>query len=227
MVPDSLARQILDSIGARAVAMKMGQQRRLLAVSDMPPHDQPRHRHARHAVASRHHRCVRHAALRRQRRDARGRARRRWAATSSRSCSTRRRCARRCCASRVNILLLSLLISGDHRDAGLSRAALSVGAADAAHHRQHDGVPRRPGKSRRASSRRPAAATRSASPSASSPPCSATSPRCCSRRAISPRSGSRCRRSTTTCATCWPRRSCSPTGWRACPTRTCSASRRS
>jgi signal transduction histidine kinase len=37
MVPDSLARQILDSIGARAVAMKMGTQRRLLAVSDQPP----------------------------------------------------------------------------------------------------------------------------------------------------------------------------------------------
>src|SRR5436190_19435997 len=37
MVPDSLAQQILDSIGARAVAMKMGQQRRLLAVADMPP----------------------------------------------------------------------------------------------------------------------------------------------------------------------------------------------
>src|SRR3981081_2636196 len=36
-VPDSLARQILDSIDARAVAMKMGTQRRLLAVSDMPP----------------------------------------------------------------------------------------------------------------------------------------------------------------------------------------------
>jgi len=37
MVPESLARQILASIGARAVAMKMGTQRRLLAVSDMPP----------------------------------------------------------------------------------------------------------------------------------------------------------------------------------------------
>ena len=36
MVPDSLARQILDSIGARAVAMKMGNQRRLLASSDVP-----------------------------------------------------------------------------------------------------------------------------------------------------------------------------------------------
>jgi signal transduction histidine kinase len=37
MVPDSLARQILGSVGARAVAMKMGTQRRLLAVSEMPP----------------------------------------------------------------------------------------------------------------------------------------------------------------------------------------------
>ena len=36
MVPDSLARQILDSIGARAVAIKMGQQRRLLASADLP-----------------------------------------------------------------------------------------------------------------------------------------------------------------------------------------------
>jgi signal transduction histidine kinase len=36
MVPESLARQILSSVGARAVAMKMGTQRRLLAVSDMP-----------------------------------------------------------------------------------------------------------------------------------------------------------------------------------------------
>ncbi|MBI4274105.1 MAG: HAMP domain-containing histidine kinase [Rhizobiales bacterium] len=37
MVPESLARQILDSIGARAVAMKMGNERHLLAASDMPP----------------------------------------------------------------------------------------------------------------------------------------------------------------------------------------------
>src|SRR6202034_3637229 len=36
MVPDSLARQILDSIGAHAVAIKMGQQRRLLASDDLP-----------------------------------------------------------------------------------------------------------------------------------------------------------------------------------------------
>ena len=36
MVPESLANQILKSIGARGVAMKMGNQRRLLAASNMP-----------------------------------------------------------------------------------------------------------------------------------------------------------------------------------------------
>src|SRR5713226_10128864 len=37
MVPESLAREILTSIGARAVAIKMGQQRRLLASAGLPP----------------------------------------------------------------------------------------------------------------------------------------------------------------------------------------------
>ena len=37
MVPDSLAKQILDSIGARGLAMKMGERRRMLAIDDMPP----------------------------------------------------------------------------------------------------------------------------------------------------------------------------------------------
>jgi signal transduction histidine kinase len=36
LVPESLTRQILDSIGATAVAMKIGNQRRLLAISEMP-----------------------------------------------------------------------------------------------------------------------------------------------------------------------------------------------
>ena len=36
MVPESLAKQILDSIGARAVALKMGDQRRLLAAANLP-----------------------------------------------------------------------------------------------------------------------------------------------------------------------------------------------
>ena len=37
MVPDSLAKEVLNSIGARAVAMKMGERRRMLAIDDMPP----------------------------------------------------------------------------------------------------------------------------------------------------------------------------------------------
>ena len=36
MVPESLAKQVLESIGAHAVAIKMGSQRRMLAVSDVP-----------------------------------------------------------------------------------------------------------------------------------------------------------------------------------------------
>jgi signal transduction histidine kinase len=36
MVPESLAKQILDSVGARTVALKMGNARRLLAISNMP-----------------------------------------------------------------------------------------------------------------------------------------------------------------------------------------------
>jgi signal transduction histidine kinase len=37
MVSENLTKHILDSIGARAVAMKMGTQRRMLAVDDAPP----------------------------------------------------------------------------------------------------------------------------------------------------------------------------------------------
>src|SRR5919197_4786361 len=36
MEPASLTRQILDSVGAKAVAMKKGEQRRLLAISEIP-----------------------------------------------------------------------------------------------------------------------------------------------------------------------------------------------
>ncbi len=146
---------VLDSIGARAVAMKMG--------NTAPPARRLRHaaggasRH-RHARTCPWHRAIadafEHAAVQRQRRDARGRPGADAAAISSRSCWTRRRCAQAMLRFSVNILLLSLVISGDHRGAGLFRAALPAGAADAPHHRQHDGVSRRPGKSRRASSRR-------------------------------------------------------------------------
>src|SRR5581483_11712279 len=38
MVPESLAKQILSSIGARTVAMKMGNERRLLAAANVPSH---------------------------------------------------------------------------------------------------------------------------------------------------------------------------------------------
>src|SRR5215831_18157741 len=37
VVSDALAKRILDSIGARAVAMKMGSRHRMIAVDDMPP----------------------------------------------------------------------------------------------------------------------------------------------------------------------------------------------
>src|SRR5271154_6335681 len=37
VVSDALTKQILDSIGARAVAMKMGKRRLMLAIDDMPP----------------------------------------------------------------------------------------------------------------------------------------------------------------------------------------------
>ncbi len=74
MVPEAWRAQILDSIGARAVAMKMGKQRRLLAVSDMPPTRRPGHRHARRALVPRDHRRLRHAVRQRQRRHARRRA---------------------------------------------------------------------------------------------------------------------------------------------------------
>ena len=36
MVPESLARQILNSVGAKAIALKTGQQRRMLALSEVP-----------------------------------------------------------------------------------------------------------------------------------------------------------------------------------------------
>ena len=36
MVPETLARQILNSVGAQAIAVKTGQQRRMLALSELP-----------------------------------------------------------------------------------------------------------------------------------------------------------------------------------------------
>ena len=58
-----------------------------------------------------------------------------------------------------------------HRGAGLSGTALSVRAADAAGHRQHDGVSRRSGKRRPHHRALRRGSTKSAPPSANSPPC--------------------------------------------------------
>ena len=202
MVPESLARQILDSVGARAVAMKMGTQRRLLAVSDMPPtiHHDIDMRDV--SVVPRHRRCLRHAAV----------------APTTTSCAwsgpapmggdfleivmdeapLRQAMLR----FSLNILLLSLIISGI--TATLVYLALHYLLVRPMRRITANmmRVPRRSGESGARHRCVAAARTRSASPSASSPRCSATSPRCCSRRAISRRSASRCRRSTTTCATC-------------------------
>ena len=201
-VPDHLTRQVLDSIGARAVAMKMGQQRRLLMVGDMPPVGRSRHRHARRVLASRHHARLRACCSR--------------PTTRSSACSAMRRVGGefveiimdekplRAAMLRFSVEHPAAVADHlrDHRGAGLPCAALSVRAAAAPDDRQHDGVPRRRRRIPRASSSPPAGRTRSAPPSASLPTCSATSRRCCSRRPGLPRSGSRCRRSTTTCATC-------------------------
>ncbi len=63
MVPESLAKQVLQSIGAQAVAVKMGTQRRLLAAADVPSRDRSGHRHAQHAVVARRRRRLRYAAV--------------------------------------------------------------------------------------------------------------------------------------------------------------------
>ena len=146
MVPESLARQILGSVGARAVAMKMGSQRRLLAVSDMPPEINHDIDMRQCALVPRHPRCLRHAAVERQGRDAGGRA----GADGRRLPRDR---AGRGAAAAGDAPLLDqhhAAVAGDlrhHRDAGLSRAALSPGAADAPDHREHDAIPRRSGES--------------------------------------------------------------------------------
>ena len=147
MVPEPVARQILDSIGARAVAMKMGQQRRLLAVSDMPP-------------AINHDIDMRDMSWHRAIIDA-------FDTLLCADDDVMRVVGPAPMGGEfVEIVLdeaplrkamveFSVRISDPvadhlrhHRDAGLSRAALPAGAADAADDRQHGRVPRRPGESR-------------------------------------------------------------------------------
>ena len=227
VVSDALVRRVLDSIGAKAVALKMGNQRHLLALSENPPMAQQevdmRDVSSWDAIMgafetifmSRDSDVLRAVGPAPMGGDFVEIVLGDGAAAAGDAALLRQRAA--AVADHFR----------DHRGAGLFRAALSAGAADAAHHRQHDGVPRRPGKSVAHHRAVGAAATRSASPSASSRRCRATLPRCCTRRAGSRRSASRCRRSTTTCATCSPRRNCSRKGCRICPIRACSVSRRS
>ena len=130
MVPDSLAKQILDSIGARAVAMKMGERRRMLAIDDMPPaiDDAFDMRNVSSVDADR--RCVQDHAQRPPLCDARGRPG-----------ADGRRIYRidhgRAAAAPGDAALFgrhSAVVAGDlrhHRGAGLSGAALHVRAADA------------------------------------------------------------------------------------------------
>jgi hypothetical protein len=85
MVPESLAKQILDSIGARAVAMKMGDQRRLLAASNLPSEIE-------HDIDLRHIVCSTSQAM-----PSASSARHRWRrASSSKSFSTKRHCVAPC-----------------------------------------------------------------------------------------------------------------------------------
>ena len=88
-----------------------------------------------------------------------------------------------------------------HRGSGLSGAALSVRAADAAHHRQHDRVPRRPGKCRphhRAVGRVDEIGTAERELATMQTELASM----LHQKTGSPRSGLRCRRSITICAIC-------------------------
>ena len=146
-MPESAAREILDSIGAKAVAMKTGQQRRLLAVSEVPgrlhydidirdvsPLRAMVDAFATMLVAKDDDvmRVVGPAPRDGEHIEiimAEGPLRNAMLAFSR------------------NVLVLSLIISAISAAPGLSRAALSVRAPDAPPHRQHDRVPRGPGKS--------------------------------------------------------------------------------
>ena len=197
-----------------------------------PPADGRRHaavgrsrnRHTRHVLAPRHHACLCGAALDRRRGDPR-----------ARQCAARRRVRRdhhgREAAARGDaaVLVEHPAAVADHlrhhRGAGLPRAALSVRAAAAPDHGEHDALPRRPGESRPRHRRlRPAGRDRHRRARARRHAARARR-RCCSRRPGSRRSASRCRRSTTICATCFRPRNCSPTACRARRTSRCNVLR--
>jgi signal transduction histidine kinase len=138
MVPESLAKQILTSIGARAVAMKMGDQRRLLAASVVPSQIEQdidmRNVSWWHAITDAFDtllfsmpgdvlRLVGPAPM----------AEGQFIEIILDEAPLRKAML----TYSVDILLLSLVISGITAMLVYLRAALSVRAADAAHHRQY------------------------------------------------------------------------------------------
>jgi hypothetical protein len=204
-LPDKVVQQILDSLGAKTVAIKMGNQRKLLAVADVPPT-------IHHNVDLRDPSMVRAV----------------WEALESLFLCSDNDIVRvvgqapmgadfieivlaegplRAAMFRFsrNILLLSLVISAI--TATLVYLSLHFLFVRPMHRLTENMVK-----------------FREAPENANSARCSATSSRCCSRRATSRRSGSRSRKSTTTCATCSPPRSSFRTGFRAFPIRPCSVS---
>ena len=221
----SLSRQILASIGARAVAIKMGQQRRLLASADLPPridHDVDMRDHD--GVVG-DHRFLRNHAGNRQSGDQGDR-------TGARRGAIHRGRDRRAAVAPGDVPVFAQPAAGfdRHRDAdrgaGLSRAALSVRAADAAADREPGRLPResrefgayhRAEPARRRDRRRRTRIVRHAA----RPGVDAASEEPARRPRLS-----RYRRSTTICAIFWPPRNCCRTSSPACPTRGCSASRR-
>jgi hypothetical protein len=205
LVPESLSRQILTSIGARAVAIKMGQQRRLLASADLPAsidHDVDMRTvtvwsaivDAFEIMLETGNQSIRVVG------PAQGAAQ--FIEVVIDEAPLRQAMYR---FSR-NVLIVALLIAG--LTAGLVYLALHYLFV-------------RPMRRLTAS-----VVTKSASPSANCPTCNVIWFRCCIRKAGWRRWASPSPRSTTICATCWPRRNYCPTNSPACPIRGCSVLRR-
>ena len=223
-VPDSLSRQILDSIGAHTLAMKMGQQRRLLATTEVPTEvlqdvDIRDLRPLRAIMAAFETllfakdtdmlRAVGPAPMGGQFVEIvipEGPLRKAMWVYSR------------------NVMLLSLVISAI--SAALVYFALHYLFVRPLYRIASNMTAFRAAPEEASRILVPTCgAMRSASSNTNLPTCSATWPPCCSKRPALPRSGSRCPRSTTICATCSRPPNCFPIGWRVCRIRKCNASR--
>ena len=147
MVPESLAKQILNSIGARAVAMKMGNQRRLLAAADVPSEIAQdidmRQRSWFHSIIDAFETlltCKPGDVMRVVGAAPMGGDFLEIILNEGPLCKAM-------WTFSVNILMLSLAISCITAMLAVLRPALSPGASDVAHHRKHDRLPRGSGKS--------------------------------------------------------------------------------